>query len=149
MSRDYKPTITTNGKTTRQIVRCYLTLPAYVGELPLAPGQSWWQTLPPTRTRESNRNKRSRQSSAAEMSDEEVYKPDTVRSQPEGNKMEIDLSTDPWSNKRVFKLFLPTENEHQKDAIVRRIDILMEARTEPDGNKEIIDGGDEYSNCTK
>lgn len=48
MSRDYKPIITINGKTTRQIVRCYLTLPAYVGELPLAPGQSWWQTLPPT-----------------------------------------------------------------------------------------------------
>ena len=51
------------------------------------------------------------------MSDEEVDKPDTVTSQPEGNKMEIDLSTDPWSNKRVFKLFLPTENEHPKDAI--------------------------------
>ncbi len=25
----------------------------------------------------------------------------------------------------------------------------MEARSEPDGYKEIIDGGDEYSNCTK
>jgi hypothetical protein len=51
------------------------------------------------------------------MSDEKVDKPDTVTSQLEGNKMEIDLSTDPWSNKRVFKLFLPTENKHPKDAI--------------------------------
>jgi hypothetical protein len=25
----------------------------------------------------------------------------------------------------------------------------MEARTEPDGYKEIIEGGDEYSNCSK
>ena len=47
MSCDYKPTITINGKTTRQIVGRYLTLPAYVCELPLAPGQSWCQTLPP------------------------------------------------------------------------------------------------------
>jgi hypothetical protein len=83
------------------------------------------------------------------MSDEEVDKPDTVTSQPEGNKMEIDTSSDPWGNKRVFKLFLPTENEHPKDAIARCIDILMEARTETDGYRETIDGGDEYSNCTK
>jgi len=58
MSRDYKPNVTVNVKTTRQIVKCYLTLPPYSGEPPLAPGQSWWQTLPPTRTRESIRNKR-------------------------------------------------------------------------------------------
>jgi hypothetical protein len=57
------------------------------------------------------------------MSDEEVDKPDTVTSQLEGSKMEIDLSSDPWSNKRVFKLYLPTENEHPKDAIARHIDI--------------------------
>jgi hypothetical protein len=36
--------------------------------------------------------------------------------------MEIDLSSDPWRNKRVFKLFLPTENEHPKDAIAKCIE---------------------------
>ncbi len=63
--------------------------------------------------------------------------------------MEIDFTTDPWINKRVFKLFLPAEKEHPKDAIARRIDILMEARCEPDGHKLILEGGDEYNNCTK
>ncbi len=48
MSHDYKPTITINDEATHQIMGCYLMLPAYIGELPLVPGQSWWQTLPPT-----------------------------------------------------------------------------------------------------
>jgi hypothetical protein len=51
------------------------------------------------------------------MSHEEIDKPDTVTRQREGNKMEIELSSDPWSNTRVFKSFLPTENERPKDAI--------------------------------
>jgi hypothetical protein len=53
------------------------------------------------------------------MSDEEVDKPDTntITNQPEDSKMKIDLTSDPWSNKRVCKLFLPVENEHPKDAI--------------------------------
>ncbi len=63
--------------------------------------------------------------------------------------MEIDLSTDPWNSKRVQKIFLPVEDEHPKDAVARRIDILMETRTAPDGYKTIINGGDEYNNCSK
>jgi hypothetical protein len=119
MSRDYKPNVTVNGKTTCQIVKCYLMLPPYSGEPPLAPGQSWWQTLPPTRTRESIRNKRSRQSSCVLSDKEEEEKPEIVISKPETitDKMEIDFTTDPWMNKRVFKLFLPSEKEHPKDAI--------------------------------
>jgi hypothetical protein len=65
------------------------------------------------------------------------------------DQMEIDLATDPWNSKRVDKLFLPAENEHPKDAIARCIDILMDARTAPDGYKSIINGGDEHNNCTK
>ena len=38
MSRDYKPVIRLNGKETRQIVKCYITLPPSVGKPPLAPG---------------------------------------------------------------------------------------------------------------
>jgi hypothetical protein len=41
------------------------------------------------------------------------------------------------------------ENKHQKDAIARCIDILMDARTAPDGYKNIINEGEEHSNCTK
>ncbi len=63
--------------------------------------------------------------------------------------MEIDLSTDPWNSKRVQILFVTVEDEHPKDAVARRIDILMEARTAPDGYKTIINGGDEQNNCTK
>ncbi len=63
--------------------------------------------------------------------------------------MEIDLATEPWNSKRVHKLFLPVEDKHPKDAIARCIDILIEARTAPDGNNTIINGGDEHKNCTK
>jgi len=58
MCREYKPTMVINGKQKKVPVKCYILLPPYAGEPPLAPGQSWWQTLPPTRTRESSRNKR-------------------------------------------------------------------------------------------
>jgi hypothetical protein len=40
-------------------------------------------------------------------------------------------------------------NEHQKDAIASRIDILMDARTTTVGYKSIINGGDVHDNCTK
>jgi len=33
-------------------------MPPFEAEPQLKPGQSWWQTLPPTKTQESNRNKR-------------------------------------------------------------------------------------------
>jgi hypothetical protein len=73
-----------NGKSTCQIVRCYLMLPPYAGELPLAPGHSWWQTLPPTQTWESNRNKRYRQLSITKSDDEKAGEvlPDIVQSKP-------------------------------------------------------------------
>jgi len=34
------------------------------------------------------------------------------------------------------------------EAIVRRIDILELARTDPNGYMEIIEGGDKHGNCT-
>jgi hypothetical protein len=55
----------------------------------------------------------------------------------------------PWNSKRVHKLFSPEENEHPKDVIACHIDILMDARTAPDGYKSIINGGDEHNNSTK
>jgi hypothetical protein len=41
----------------------------------------------------------------------------------------------------VFKLFLPTENEHPKYAIARCIDILMEARLNQTGTKRLLREG--------
>ena len=58
MCRDYKPRLTLNGIEKKVTVNCYITLPPFAAEPQLKPGQSWWQTLPPTKTRESNRNKR-------------------------------------------------------------------------------------------
>jgi len=149
---DYKPIITMNGKSTHQIVRCYIMLPPYADELPLAPGQSWWQTLPPTQTRESNRNKRCQQSSITTSDNERAGEvlPGIVQSKPsEDNKMELYLTIVPWGSKRVHKLFLPSCDEHPKDAVACHIDILMDARCEPDGHKSIIEGGDEHNNCAK
>ncbi len=42
-------------------------------------------------------------------------------------KIQIDVIFDPWDDNRTRKLFLPVENEHPMDAIVRRIDVLLEA----------------------
>jgi hypothetical protein len=63
--------------------------------------------------------------------------------------MELYLTIVPWGSKCVHKLFLPSCDEHPKDAVARHIDILMDARCEPDGHKSIIEGGDEHNNCAK
>ena len=54
MCHDYKPWLTLNGIEKKVIVNCYTTLPPFAAEPQLKPGQGWWQTLPLTRTRESN-----------------------------------------------------------------------------------------------
>jgi hypothetical protein len=53
-------------------VRCYVTLLPFAAEPVLQAGQSWWQTLPPTQTRESNQNKRTHQSLEDEIPDEPI-----------------------------------------------------------------------------
>ena len=67
----------------------------------------------------------------------------------EQEPIRIDTVFDPWDDTKVRQLFLPDVSEHPKDAIARRIDILMDARTEPEGYKSIIEGGDKLNNCTK
>jgi hypothetical protein len=156
MCRSYKPRVTINGIENRTQVYCYITLSPYSAEPNVtSPGQSWWQTLPPVRTRESERHKRSRQ---ATKEDEEGYdekssqkRDETVKEEDAANPepMKIETSFDPWDDTNVKALFLTDANEHSKDAIARCIDILMDARTEPDGYKTIIEGGDPMDNCTK
>ena len=46
---------------------------------------------------------------------------------------------DPFEDPRARKLFSPSDaSEHPKSAIVRRIDLLREVLSEPDGYKKII-----------
>jgi hypothetical protein len=68
--------------------------------------------------------------------------PETVQSETEETAMDVDLTSDPWCNERVYKLFLPSECKHPKYVIACCIDVLMGARTEPDGYKSVIEGGD-------
>ena len=61
------------------------------------------------------------------MEEEDVVE---ASSEPEpvlSEKIQIDVIFDPWDKNRTRKLFLPVENEHPMDAIVRRIDLLLEA----------------------
>ena len=62
--------------------------------------------------------------------------------------MQIDYIYDPWEDQKIRQLFLPSEGEHPMDAIARRIDLLLEARTSPEGYKMVVEGGDPYGNCT-
>jgi hypothetical protein len=113
---------------------CYTS--PFAAEPVLKPGHSWWQTLPPTPTREkSNRNKGTRQSSEDEIPDEPISMslPEPVISHNKIGFQQPAFSLDPWNDKITFKLFLAVENEHPKDAVARRIDILMDVRIEPEG----------------
>ena len=127
MCREYKPTIVLNGRQKKVPVKCYITLPPLAAEPVLQPGEIWWQTLPPTWTRESTRHKRGRPSPSKEekMEDENINQPELESVLSE--KMQIDLVFDPWDDNRTRKLFLPAENEHPMDAIAKRIDLLIDA----------------------
>jgi hypothetical protein len=103
MCRDYKPTVTLNGVKNKKIVRCYIAVTPLSAEPELQPGQSWWQTLPPTRTRESNRNRNKQGRTLSEecitnSGNNHANPPETVQAQME-EQIEIDLATDPWNSK--------------------------------------------------
>ena len=54
-----------------------------------------------------------------------------------------------WDSKDAKNLFVPKKSDvSMHKAIIRRIDILELARTDPNGYMQIIDGGDEHGNCT-
>jgi len=54
-----------------------------------------------------------------------------------------------WDSKDAKNLFVPKKsNVNMCKAIIRRIDILELARTDPNGYMEIIEGGNEHGNCT-
>ena len=86
-----------------------------------------------------------------EITDDESQKKDA--NQPECSKqqeqMQIDYIYDPWQDQKNRQLFLPSEGEHPMDAIARRIDLLLEACTSPEGYKMVVEGGDPYDNCTE
>jgi hypothetical protein len=62
----------------------------------------------------------------------------------------VSMRFDPWEDTKVRMLFLPfSDVEHAKDMIAQCIDILFDARTQPEGYKTIVAGADQYNNCTK
>jgi hypothetical protein len=63
--------------------------------------------------------------------------------------MQMDYTYDPWDDKKVYLLFLPNGGEHPKDAVAPRIDLLLEARTSPDGYQMVVEGGDPYGNFSE
>ena len=161
MHRSYRPRLILNGEQKRGgIINCYLAVPPYSAEPTLPSGTSWWETLPPTRIRESNRVKRSR-TSLNEKGNIENEVEEIVNNQPyfnahnslameEKKQDNFPMQFDPWEDTKVRMLFLPSSDaEHAKDAIARRIDILFDARTQPEGYKTIVEGEDQYNNCTK
>jgi thioredoxin reductase len=109
------------------------------------------QTLPETQTtqstkiRKSNRTKciRSSQNESV-VSEEESVGEDQNNSSNQPINVELDHPMeyiyDPWEETKVKQLFLPGDaSERPKDAIACHIDILMEARTEPEGyTKNIV-----------
>jgi len=58
MCRFYSPRTIINGKETKTRVYCYICVQPFAAELPPPDGKKWFDTLPPTKTRESHRLKR-------------------------------------------------------------------------------------------
>ena len=147
MHHSYKLMTMINGMKQKLTVNCYMTFPPNAAEPPSPSSMSWWQTLPPTRTRESNRNKCAHLPQDEGNDDESESKSESENNT--NQPMQVDF--DPWNDTKIQQLFLPGDaSAHPKeDAIAQRIDILMEAHTEPDGYKRIISGGDPFNNCTE
>ena len=95
-------------------------------------------------------------SGGGEISEEEQQEQDKHINQPDQNTMDFDVQQlqplvfDPFEDPQARKLFLPSEASwHPRSSIARRIDLLREVLSEPDGHKKIILGGDPYNNCTE
>ena len=152
MCRNYKPRSILNGSlATRTQVNCYVAVPPFDAEPELSLGQCWYETLPPTRIRESNRNKRIRSSDDSLESEDVFIEPENQAPKPasQAPSMQIEYSFDPWDDKKIRQLFSPLPDEHPLDAIARRIDILMDVRKSPEGYKLIVEGGDTNETCTE
>jgi len=158
MCRFHSPRTIINGKETKTRTYCYICVQPFAAEVPPPDRKKWYDTLPSTKTRESQRLKRVRCNVKQVVADEtddaivDSNQPDSDDHQPNSDchvKILIDYEYDPWDNTKINKLFAPEKDEHPMDAIARRIDIFMEARKTIDGYKKLIIGGDPYDNCTQ
>ncbi len=141
-----------NDKEIKIRTYCYITVPPFTAEPQPSIGKKWFDTLPPTKTRESQRCKRVRSDDQQPELNEVVTDDPIANNQPVSDccvKMQTEYEYDPWDDIKVRKLFAPLEDEHPMDIIARRIDIFMEARKTVEGCKNLIIGGDPYDNCTK
>ena len=152
MCRFFSPRLIINDKEIKIRTYCYISVPPFTAEPQPPTGKKWFDTLPPTKTRESQRCKRVRSDDPELETNEENTVDSIADNQPESDccvKMQMDYEYDPWDDIKVRKLFAPLEDEHPMDAIARRIDIFMEARKTVEGYKNLIIGGDPYDNCTE
>ncbi len=84
MCRSYKPCSILNGSLAiRTKVNCYVTVPPFDAEPELSLRQCWYETLPPTHTRESNRSKRIRSSDDSLESEDVFMEPENQAPKPE------------------------------------------------------------------
>jgi|GWRWMinimDraft_5_1066013.scaffolds.fasta_scaffold03697_2 hypothetical protein len=158
MSRSYRPQSTESSNESRIRVNCYCITAPFLPEPPLPTGvHFWYETIPTTTLRTSIRTMKRPRSGGTEISEEEQQQVGDTTNQPNQATMDIDVQHqlepfvfDPFEDPRARKLFLPSEaSEHPRSAIARRIDLLREVLSEPEGHKKIILGGDPYSNCTE
>jgi hypothetical protein len=157
MSRSYRPQSSESSNKARPLVYCYIITAPLLPEPPMPPGVHWYETIPITTLRTSTRTMKRARSGGHEISEEEQQQVGDTTNQPNQTTMDIDVQHqlepfvfDPFEDPRARKLFLPSEaSEHPRSAIARRIDLLREVLSEPEGHKKIILGGDPYSNCTE
>ena len=158
MSRSYRPQSTESSNESRIRVNCYCITAPFLPEPPLPTGvHFWYETIPTTTLRTSIRTMKRPRSGGTEISEEEQQQVGDTTNQPNQATMDIDVQHqlepfvfDPFEDPRARKLFLPSEaSEHPRSAIARRIDLLREVLSEPEGHKKIILGGDPYNNCTE
>jgi hypothetical protein len=151
MCRFFSPHLIINDKEIKIRTYCYISVPPFTAEPQPPTGKKWFDTLPPTKTRESQRCKRIRKDDPEPEPNEENTDESIADNQPVSDcsiKMQMDYEYDPWDDIKVRKLFALLKDEHPMDAIARRIDLLLEARTSPEGYKMVVEGGDPYGNCT-
>jgi hypothetical protein len=131
---------------------CCIAVQPFAAEPQPPIGKIWFETLPATKTRESQRCKRIRSDDPEPELNEENTDDSIADNQPVSDcsiKMQMDYEHDPWDDIKVRKLFALLKDEHPMDAIARRIDNFMEARKTVKGYRNLIIGGDPYDTCTE
>ena len=148
MNRTYNPwnkTTSVDQKRTR--LQCYIMLPMNTGEPDRGNGTSWWEILPAPKTHISLR-KRAQVGEEEQQVEQGEQEPVYIHGGDQQTEvMVVTAVADPtlapwWESKDAKNLFVPNKSDvNMHKVIIRRIDILELARTDPNRYMEIIEGG--------